>query len=254
MKNKYTIISKDTSKLDYYKSIFISKLNNYIYDDNNPDYCFTIGGDGTLIHAIHKYISIIDHVIFVGIHAGTLGFFSDYTIDEIDKCLDDFLTCSHNTLSFNLLQATYNKNIIYALNEIRVEALKSSQLIDVSIDDVFFERFRGNGLLVCTQIGSTAYNRSLNGSIIDHSVNCIQLTEISGVNRQQYPTCGSSIIFDRSTNISFKADFKEASILYDLFEAKLSGLTQIDISLSDISVKLLNIKDIPYLKRIKTLF
>lgn len=47
---------------------------NMQYDDNNPDIVCVIGGDGTFLSAIHKYIHRLDKTIFTGIHTGTLGF------------------------------------------------------------------------------------------------------------------------------------------------------------------------------------
>ena len=44
-------------------------------DDENPDIVIAIGGDGTLMSAFHKYFDQIDHIGFVGIHTGHLGFF-----------------------------------------------------------------------------------------------------------------------------------------------------------------------------------
>lgn len=55
-------------------------------DDENPDIVIAIGGDGTLMSAFHKYFDQIDHIGFVGIHTGLLGFFytwHELTIEEI---------------------------------------------------------------------------------------------------------------------------------------------------------------------------
>lgn len=45
-------------------------------DDENPDIVIAIGGDGTLMSAFHKYFDQIDHIGFVGIHTGHLGFYT----------------------------------------------------------------------------------------------------------------------------------------------------------------------------------
>ena len=59
-------------------------------DDENPDIVIAIGGDGTLMSAFHKYFDQIDHIGFVGIHTGHLGFFytwHELTIEEIIQTL-----------------------------------------------------------------------------------------------------------------------------------------------------------------------
>jgi len=55
-----------------------------------PEVIITIGGDGTMLHAIHHYSDMLDKVKFVGIHTGTLGFFTDYTSEELSRFVDDY--------------------------------------------------------------------------------------------------------------------------------------------------------------------
>ena len=252
---KINIITKDNSISINAKEYAINILSkHYIIDDINPDIVLCIGGDGTLLSAINKYINIIDTVQFICVHSGTLGFFSDYILDDIDICLNDLIFKKGTISSYRLLQANYNNNIYYALNDIRVEATPKTQLIDVYINDYYLETFRGNGLLVCTQLGSTAYNRSLKGSIIDHNLSCIQLTEISPINRRLYPTCNSSIIFNENTKITFKGNFSNTLLIYDQNSTIINDNNIIDINLSNKEVHILRYKDIPYLERIKTLF
>ena len=253
---KFNVITKLEVKAEKLKEYVIDRLgDNYQYDDLAPDYCFAIGGDGTLLYAIHQYIDQLDHVQFIGINAGTLGFFSDYTANELDQCLDDFMHKEGHIVEYQLLRCDTNQfESMYALNEFRVEVLLKTKIIDVYINDHYFETFRGNGLLVCTQAGSTGYNRSLNGAIIDHGVECIQLNEIAAINRQKFPTCGSPIIFSKDTKITFKGDFTNASLIYDLNQIQLLNEDEINICQSDRTVQVLRYQDVPYLQRIKTLF
>ncbi|MFI3284638.1 MAG: NAD kinase [Erysipelotrichaceae bacterium] len=228
----------------------------YIYNEKDPDYCFAIGGDGTFLYAAHQYLEQLDKIKFIGIHTGTLGFFSDYKEDELEECMDDFMHKKGSIQEYGLLKGVTdtNKNF-YAINEIRVEALARAQQIEVYINDEHFENFRGNGIMVCTQLGSTAYNRSIGGAIIDHPVECIEMMEIAGINHQLYPTCNSPIIFRKETTIKLKnKHYENVSLLYDQFEEKLTVEKEVTLSMSDKTLRILRFKDIPYLKRIKTLF
>lgn len=58
-------------------------------DDENPDIVIAIGGDETLMSAFHKYFDQIDHIGFVGIHTGHLGFYTwhELTIEKIIETL-----------------------------------------------------------------------------------------------------------------------------------------------------------------------
>ena len=51
--------------------------NHFILNDNNPDIVISIGGDGMLLSAFHKYEDQLDKVRFVGVHTGHLGFYTD---------------------------------------------------------------------------------------------------------------------------------------------------------------------------------
>ena len=252
---KYNIVSKDTPLALSIKKQLKDKLKGKLIEsDTNFSICITIGGDGTFLYAINKYIDKLDTISFVGIHAGTLGFYTDYTKDELDLLVNHLLKSQPNYEIFNLLQCNTNKDIYYAVNDIRIESIIKTILIDVSINDNKLERFRGNGLLVCSHLGSTAYNRSLNGAIIDHKLRCLQLTEISPINRQHYPTCGSSIVFDINTIIKLEGNFSNALLVCDSFSYDLSNINQVIIRNSNKTIKLLRNKKISYLERIKTLF
>lgn len=230
--------------------------NDYSYDEEYPDYCFTIGGDGTFLYAIHQYINKLDKVKFIGLHTGTLGFFSDYKEKDLMECIDDFRNKEGYIQTYNLLKGTTDLNkSFYAVNEIRIETLSRAQLIDIDVNNEYFETFRGNGILVCSQIGSTAYNRSIGGAIIDHNVPCIEMVEIAGINHQKYPTCNSPIIFDAKTKIKFTNKYFEGvSLLYDQFEYTLKNEKYIEIELCNTQVQVLRFKKTPYLTRIKSLF
>ena len=60
------------------------QANNYIKDQNDPELVVVIGGDGTFLMAVHQYMDKLDNIRFIGIHTGTLGFFTDYTDKELD--------------------------------------------------------------------------------------------------------------------------------------------------------------------------
>lgn len=135
----------------------------FMYDDQNPDLVISIGGDGTILEAVHHYLN--KDCCFVGIHTGTLGFYTDYQVDQVDQFIKDVTSREFTTMKRYLLEIKVNKKnqseTYYALNELRLDQGLQAQVIHVYINDVLFEVFRGNGLCVSTPSGSTAYNKSL---------------------------------------------------------------------------------------------
>ncbi len=253
---KFNVVTRN-NRHQKIKDYIIKKLSTqYLYDDIKPEVCFVVGGDGTFLHAIHHYLDDLDNIVFVGINGGTLGYYSDYTLDDYQKCIDDFINKQGHLEEYSLICAQSDLNQkYYALNEIRVETLRRAQLIEVYIDDQLFETFRGSGFLVCSPFGSSAYNRSLNGSIVSSKVPCLQLTEISPVVTPKYPSLNSSLILPVNTKITLKNKYYEdVSILNDHFEYKLTKEKEIDIYSSEKKVKVLRLKDYNFIKRIKKLF
>jgi len=235
----------------YFESI------NMIADEKSPHVVFTIGGDGTFLFGVHKYIDIVDKVDFVPIHTGTLGFVAEYTFDDVYKKLHEIDFLNYQKIyRFPLLECKLDDGqVFYAVNDIRVDSLQTTQLLDVYINDSYFETFRGNGILVCTQFGSTAMNRSLNGAVIDAGVPCIEMTEIAGLSHQNYRSCKSSIIFKNTTSITLKNDnYQGISLLYDQFEYKLDQQKSVTIRECEKVVRMRSYKNVPYLTRIKYLF
>ena len=136
----YTIVHRidDLSKEISDKLEAALKQANRIRNDENPEVVFVIGGDGTFLYAVHKYIDKIENLKFYGLHTGTLGFFTDYSDNEFDTFLEQFLTNDLSTISYPLLKVDTGKQIYYALNEMRIENVARTQVLHISVDDNFF--------------------------------------------------------------------------------------------------------------------
>ena len=79
------------------------KKNNFILNDKHPDIVISIGGDGMLLSAFHKYEDQLDKVRFVGVHTGHLGFYTDYRDFELDQLLTNLQLDTGARVSYPLL-------------------------------------------------------------------------------------------------------------------------------------------------------
>ncbi|MGL4949565.1 MAG: NAD(+)/NADH kinase, partial [Anaeroplasmataceae bacterium] len=105
---KYFIVSKDDSKsLDIYNRL--KKEIKHEYNKDAPDLVISIGGDGTILEAIHNYINL-DNVSFLGIHTGHLGFLTNFSFDEVDKLIKVVNDKKFLTEEINLLEYTIKDN------------------------------------------------------------------------------------------------------------------------------------------------
>ncbi|MCK4025870.1 NAD kinase [Streptococcus suis] len=182
------------------------KEANFILTPKNPDIVISIGGDGMLLSAFHKYEKLIDRVRFVGIHTGHLGFYTDYRDFEVEKLIENLKLDTGAKVSYPILNVKVklaDGRVVEAraLNEATIKRLSKTMVADVIINNVPFERFRGDGISVSTPTGSTAYNKSLGGAVLHPTIEALQIAEVASLNNRVYRTLGSSIVVPKKDKI-----------------------------------------------------
>jgi NAD+ kinase len=227
-------------------------------DGLNPQCVITVGGDGTFLHAVHKF-KHIQEVVFVGVHTGTLGFFTDYEANEVDTLIEHLLNQTPTIESTHLIEARVSHEesvtVLEALNEVRIENIVRTQEIQVYINQEMMEIFRGNGVCVSGQAGSTAYNRSIGGAIITPGLDILQLTEIAGIHHKAYQSIRSPLVLPKETLITLISDnFKGAKILYDHHVLDLDDVSKVEIITSTKKVNMARYRPTSYIKRLHCLF
>lgn len=179
---------------------------NFILTPKNPDIVISIGGDGMLLSAFHKYEKLIDRVRFVGIHTGHLGFYTDYRDFEVENLVENLKLDTGARVSYPILNVKVkltDGSIVEmkALNETTIKRLSKTMVADIIINNVPFERFRGDGISVSTPTGSTAYNKSLGGAVLHPTIEAMQIAEVASLNNRVYRTLGSSIVVPKKDKI-----------------------------------------------------
>ena len=232
--------------------------NGFELDNTNPDIVLSIGGDGTFLHAVHAYINKLDTIKFIGINYGSLGFFCGYTKEDIPELIKELkgeLFVKQYSLLKGEVKYQNNAQVIYALNEIRIENPFHTLISDVFINDEKLEAFRGNGLMVCSSLGSSAYNKSLGGALMPHDLDLLQLTEVVSIQNNAFNSLGSSLIFDDKTHVTLKGQFtKNAVVGFDYSTSKNESPTSLDIFLSDKKVSIIRRKSYSYINSIRKSF
>lgn len=255
--NKFAIVSRK-DELSYKIEKYVMKKlieNGWIVDEQDPQLVLCIGGDGTMLYAIHQYLEC-KNASFLGIHTGTLGFFTDYTKEEADVCVQDILSQEPEFREVLLLKIQCDdQQPFYALNEMRIENVIRTQELEVKIDGEHFEYFRGTGMCVSTQAGSTAYNRSLKGAVLDQDLELIQLHEITGIHHHKYHSLGVPYILNRNREIEFISNnFDNALLCYDSWNISLDSVRKIVVSLGSKKIKFAKYRKVPFLERLKNLY
>lgn len=143
----------------------------------------TLGGDGTLIHAACEYIEL--NVPFVGINVGTLGFLTAAEAGDWKEALTKitkgkYFVSERMTLEAEVIEkGKTEKGNFRAVNEMVVKGMYRVIDLDINVDDQKFLSISGDGVIVATQTGSTAYSLSSGGPIVDPEVDCFLMTPIN---------------------------------------------------------------------------
>lgn len=180
-----------------------------VFDEKEPEIVISIGGDGTLLHAFHRYSHRLDKVAFVGIHTGHLGFYADWKPSELEKLVLSIAKKEYNVVEYPLLEVQVHRHhsessVHLALNESTIKSQGVTLVMDVELNGAHFERFRGDGLCLSTPSGSTAYNKALGGAIIHPTLHAFQLAEMASINNRVFRTVGSSLVLPAHHNCVLK--------------------------------------------------
>lgn len=222
-----------------------------------PDLVLTIGGDGTLLEAVHQY-GFEPH--YVGIHTGHLGFYADWRPDELDEFVDALenvtpFVAEYPTVQFSILKTDGSTFRYWALNEVVIRnASLSTLVVSVFLNGEEFETFRGDGLIISSPSGSTAYNKAVNGAIVHPSIEAIQLSEIASINNQAYRTINSSLVLPSHHEIELIVMNPEIMIGYDREQGKWQHVKSITCRVGTDKVKFARYKKLPFWGRVRNAF
>lgn len=140
-----------------------------------------VGGDGTIMH-VAKAAALADRPV-LGINGGHLGFLAGLERDGLDA-LPRLLTGEYTVEQRLLLEISVERSaqrlVYYAMNEAVVSRGALSRLVDVTVTNGRQEVLacRGDGVIVATPTGSTAYSLSAGGPVVDPAVECLLVTPV----------------------------------------------------------------------------
>ncbi len=156
-------------------------------EDFTADFCFSIGGDGTFLRTARRVAE--KEIPIAGFNTGHLGFLAEHSITEADKMVDDLIRGDYTVEERSLLEGKGVGGKVkegisgwgYALNEIAILRQDTASMITVhaKIDGMEIASYQGDGLIISTPTGSTAYNLSVGGPIVQPTAPCLVLSPIA---------------------------------------------------------------------------
>lgn len=156
-------------------------------DDFTADFCFSIGGDGTFLRTARRVGT--KEIPILGFNTGHLGFLAEHSINEAPEMVDRLLAGQYTIESRAILEGKGIGSKVkagvsgwgFALNEIAILRQDTASMITVNtlLDGMPVASYQGDGLIVSTPTGSTAYNLSVGGPIVQPTAPCWVLSPIA---------------------------------------------------------------------------
>lgn len=233
--------------------------NKFTIVDQGYDLAIAIGGDGSFLRMI-KNANFNNKCYYVGINAGTLGFAQEVNVDEIDRFIEILKAGDFKVEDIGVQEVvikTKKKEIKHcSINEIvvRDDALNTTE-VEVYVQDSLLENFVGDGLLVSTSFGSTAYNLSFGGSIVFNTFHTLQITPIAPLNSKVYRSLNNSLIIPDNMVIRLvpKRNGGNVIVTIDGDNNFYEGVEKIETVINR-TVKVIRLKDYNFIRKINDKF
>lgn len=244
--NAYTEISHTYPMIGYIFCGQVRKKFNYI---DSKQLVITLGGDGIMLKALHEFVN--DNVDIYGINLGSVGFLlNKYELNNLLQNINNAVVTKLSPIEVQA-KTIHNQSITaIAFNEVSL-LRETSQTAKMSIKingKVRLDQIFGDGIMVATPAGSTAYNAAAHGPIVPLNANVLLLTPINPFRPRRL----SSILLPKHSVISFEIlepSKRPVNAFADSYEIK--DVISVEIyEKADINVSVLFNKDLSLDERI----
>ena len=243
---------------DAFEDIKIDIFNTYEIKPSDIskdlEMLIVLGGDGTLLGVSRKISSKLD-IPLLGINIGNLGFLSSVDISEIDKAifkLKNDLFKVENRMLLKCSINDINNDDQIALNDIVIARGTLSRMtkFDIYVDDKYYSSFKGDGLIIATPTGSTAYSFSAGGPFIYPDLDVILITPICPHTKSM-----QTMVLRGDSNIKINTLHEEEDVYLTVDGQKVYEVSKkaiIEINRAEREAKLIQFDDYDYFKVLRT--
>lgn len=207
---------------------------------NSVDFLISIGGDGTLLSLVRSSFKYEKPVL--GINLGTLGFLTDINLEQLESFLDDFSNNIYKIDKRMMIEGSVNLNKFVAFNDIVIsrKSISSMIKIEAKIDGKHFNSYYGDGVIISTPTGSTAYNLSVGGPIVYPLTEAFIITPIAPHSLTQRP-----LVMPADFQIEFTVSDTQGAVVIvdgqDIYE--ISQKESIKIKIASNKAKMIHRKE-----------
>ena len=197
----------------------------------------------------------------IGINTGHLGFFQEILPEDISGFLDSYEKQEYTLQSIWPIDAIIDTvNGTYQLRGVNEIVIRGPHThlthLGIEIDGSLVQEFYGDGLLVSTSMGSTAYNYALGGAIIPPQLDALQITPIAPSNTNAYRCFRSSILYPANMTMRMTPIKRSCGdtleIIVDGFDYLYEEVQKITINRSGAGLHLVRFHDYNYWTKLKS--
>ncbi|MFA6740182.1 MAG: NAD(+)/NADH kinase [Arcobacteraceae bacterium] len=193
------------------------------------DFLISVGGDGTLLSVVRKSFKFDKAVL--GINLGTLGFLTDISMEQLPEFIEDLKKNIYKIDNRMMVEGSVNLNKFVAFNDIVIsrKSISSMIKIDGKIDGKHFNSYYGDGVIISTPTGSTAYNLSVGGPIVYPLTEAFIVTPVAPHSLTQRP-----LVMPADFEIEFKIIDNQGAVVIvdgqDIYEVEQNQSIKIKIA------------------------
>jgi len=214
------------------------------------DFLISLGGDGTLISLCRR--SLKYHKPVLGIHAGQLGFLTDIQTDEISDFIEELFEGNYRIDTRMMLEVSLHVNgkveKVVAFNDIVLSRSKISHMstIKAYVDGQLFNSYYGDGLIVSTPTGSTAYNLSAGGPVVYPLTEALIITPICPHSLSQRP-----LVLPVDFEIAFESDGDTVIVVDGQDTYTMNEIERVSVRIAKRGAELIHSLDRDYFEILK---
>ena len=248
-KVKFFVKDKKVAKSIYEeaKNIFSSMGIKEV--EHGYDIAIAIGGDGTFLKMISSN-NYDTNIKYAGISAGTLGFLEEINKKDIKSLAEAIINENYSVKERLIEEIDIDGVKEHALNEVVIRNSDLSVIgIKIDIDNNMFENVEGDGIIICTPTGSSAYNLSLGGAIVYENLECLEITPIAPLNTKAYRALKNSLIVPKNINTILSIHDIENKLLITLDGQNkvYKNVKKISVMVSDKKISCIYLNKINYI-------
>jgi NAD+ kinase len=225
---------------------------------SSVDLVLILGGDGTLLSMADSIGEAGSGIPILGVNFGSLGFLTEVTLPEMFPALEAALGDGPRIEERLMIRSTTRRaGKVFAqqlaLNDTVITKTAHARMIDLSVyvGDEFVTRVKADGLIIATPTGSTAYNMSAGGPIVQPTVDALLITPIAPHTLTNRP-----IVIPGTSAVRVQPNMEERDDLFVTFDGQagfqLEAGDQITVQRADQPLRLVKPSTRSYFEVLRT--